>query len=128
MNEVYTSYYARAKSLSPERWEFVQISNSLPKWWEYPVTLLSSFVPPWYIVELFKQHLDANMFVMEYNLWLKKNEEQVKRDIETLKKLAEKKNVVLLCYEPPHEFCHRSHAAKVIEELTGIEINELYMK
>lgn len=127
MNEVFTCYYAEAKRLSPQRWEFVQISNSLPKWWEYPVTLLQSFVPPWYIVERYKRFGDFKMFESEYRLYISKNLEYVNRDIITLRKLAENKNVVLLCYERSDQPCHRTIAAKVIEEMTGMEINELYL-
>jgi uncharacterized protein (DUF488 family) len=45
--------------------------------------------------------------------------------LEDLEKLSDSKDVVLLCYEKPGEFCHRHMVADWLQKQLGIEIKEL---
>lgn len=126
MGEIYTSYYNRAKALDPNRWEFVQISNSKPTWWEYATTKLDAVIPPWNIVSDYKAgRITWAKYTDEYNYYL--NNEDMEDAIGTIEKLAEAKNVVLLCWEDPTNKCHRHLFADYMNKL-GIEVKELVLK
>lgn len=126
MGEIFTSYYNKAKELDPNRWEFVQISNSKPKWWDYPTTKIDAVVPPWYLVDAYKyKGMSWEKYDEEYTHYL--NNENVEDALGLIEKLTERKNVVLLCHEPPQEPCHRHILARFMNSL-GFEVTELMLK
>lgn len=125
--EIFTSYYNKAKALSPDRWEFVQISNSKPSWWEYPTTKLDALVPPWHIVSAYKYHgMSWAEYTEQYMYHIQNCEAE--DAIGTIEKLAEKKNVVLLCHEPPDRECHRHLLSFYMRKKLGIDVKELILK
>ena len=127
MGEIFTSYYNRAKRLDPARWEFVQISNSKPCWWEYTTTKLDAIVPPWYIVNDYKYgKISWSEYTDQYIKYLAN--EDVEDAIGLIEKLAGgEKNVVLLCWEDPQSNCHRHILADFLNNM-GIHVEELEMK
>ncbi|MDV6237616.1 DUF488 family protein [Leptospira ellisii] len=44
--------------------------------------------------------------------------------LEQLKELSQGKDLALLCYEKPGDFCHRRLVAEWLERKTGIEVPE----
>ncbi len=44
--------------------------------------------------------------------------------IENLEKISEGKDVALLCFEKPGDYCHRTAVAEWIEKNTGIKVHE----
>ena len=50
------------------------------------------------------------------------NPDQVLKDLHTL---AEGKDIALICFEKPSDFCHRHLVAKWLQDKTGLTIEEL---
>ncbi len=120
--EIFTSYYARAKSLEADRWLFLQISQSSPSWWpnEYLVKL-KEVMPPWYLVTSIKVGAISEE---EYRCqYLKYLEDTVDREalVNRLNKYLKYTNVVLLCYEKSADFCHRHILAEWLQPDFKIE-------
>lgn len=44
---------------------------------------------------------------------------------ETLEELSHRRDIVLLCYEKPPQFCHRHLVAEWLEKELGIKVEEL---
>ena len=126
MGEIFTSYYNRAKKLDSARWEFIQISNSKPCWWEYVTTKIDAVIPPWYIVDNYKSgRITWAEYTVQYNRYLMN--EDVEDAIGIIRDLAKNKNVVLLCWEDPQNNCHRHLFAEYLNKL-GMDVQELEMK
>ena len=122
-NEIFTSYYARTKNFYVNRWHFVQVSHTYPNWWPIEgIIKLNEVVPPWYLVEGIKKGLLTEEYYTEsYKNFLS----QVDREavLEKLYGLLKDKNVVLLCYERPTDFCHRHILASWLSP--ELEVKEL---
>jgi len=105
MNKIYTSYYGNRK-IDPDKYYLVQISNSKPSY--YKVDADVKFLhPDWRIVSDHKagRITDAD-YKYEYLEQLYSNEKLILNTLVHIKNVA-KKDVVLLCYEKPGDFCHR---------------------
>lgn len=125
MKDIFTSYYVKAQTLDPKEYTFLQISNSIPKWWKLPVTKIPELVPSWSLVADYKA---GKVSEAEYtDIYLKElAEKKDKIDILVgkIQKQITAKNVVLLCYEKDG-FCHRHIAGDMLNEKYGLKISEL---
>ena len=120
--EVFTSYYARVRSIKKENSVFISISRYNPSWFTEELQQLLSLAPSSNLLTRYKNGLvTKEQYTEEYNSQLNSI------DLSTLaKKLSVDKDVSVffLCYEKPTDFCHRHLFAKHMEENYGIIINE----
>lgn len=106
-----TCYFGKYRGKHP-----ISIARGLPKWYRGPS--FNPLFPTWHMIT-------GNLSKEEYtHLYVKQilsrlNPEQI------LKHLDGK---VMLCYEKPPEFCHRSLVAHWIEENTGMKVPELFLE
>lgn len=109
---IYSSYYARAKSLACEGILYVQVSNTAPDWFPYELLNVSNMVAPtWLLITQYRNgDISFDKFSEQYkqslNLRISKEEFVNKLYVE-----AEERNcntIVLLCWEKEDDKCHRS--------------------
>jgi uncharacterized protein YeaO (DUF488 family) len=121
-----TSYFARLRSIDTTRYSPVSIAGKAPDWYsgyEYKV-----LAPNYDFLTKYKQgEIDAD----EYTRCFRKEILKPKVAQEIFDRLNDRfshngaKEVVLLCYEKPTDFCHRRLVAKWFESKLGIEVPEL---
>lgn len=119
MHKIYTSYYARARRLNNDIYEFYAISNTAPSIGSdnKKLTFLKMLIP------------DSKTIVRPFKLGLINEEEYEKRYLEQLNNidvfelrdlfylilsLNKDKKPVLLCWEGANKFCHRHILAEYI--------------
>jgi len=116
MKRIYTSNYAR-NSYNPKA---IGISFTVPEWYEGE--RLKKLAPMKAMINTFNRKKDAYMerqYSQRYISLLRS------RNINASTLLSElPEGSILLCYEPPGEFCHRRVLAEWIEYHTGVHIPE----
>lgn len=124
---IYTSYYGKAQYFNPDEFEFVQISNSIPKWWNTsikPVTKFNLLVPDWNLVSDYKAgKVNETGYTNVYLKALEGKSDTIKEYLDKIIEKAKDKNIVFLCYEKD-DFCHRHLAAMFMKEKYGLKITE----
>lgn len=120
--KIYTSYFGNVKKLEEAGILPVSISLYPPKWRGW--SQLRFFAPT-------KDILFNTSGVEEYTkrfneeILEKLNAEEVKRLIELI---SRGRDVALLCFEKPGDFCHRHLVAQWLKEKLGFEIEEFGQK
>ena len=111
-----TSYFSNPL-LNKEKHYFVQISNSVPKGYT-PDAKWDEAVPIWKtIVAPYKDGIiSEEEYRTRYRRQLDVRKNELSRSLAFLKRNAEQKEIVLLCYETPHTFCHRQILAQWLKE------------
>lgn len=114
--KIYTSYYNN-KSI-PKNIKKIGIVRIPPKWID--IQNYNKLAPSYGLLKLEEvtQGKWAELFLTELS---KLDPQEVLKDLE---KLSEGKDIVLLCYEKPGEFCHRHIVADWLGMELGIKINE----
>lgn len=105
---IYTSYYAKFRKLNPSV-VCVQISTSKPDWFLCVRDSIPELFPGWDLVngiksgsitqEEYKDTYLKRLAIMDKNFILNR--------IKEISDAHGGKDVVLLCYEKPGDFCHR---------------------
>ena len=116
--KIFTSYYAKFRELNPYV-VCVQISTSKPSWFTYAKESIPELFPGWDLVNGIKS---GNITELEYESIYKDrlkgiDKEHILSVIEEISKRNGGKDVALLCYEKPGDFCHRHF----VGEWLGIE-------
>lgn len=112
--KIYTSNYVRQKG-NPKA---ISISASHPT--DFIGQIRLDLAPTWDILKAYKeQRIDTHQYVVEYIKLL--NQRNINPH-QLIKELPD--NSVLLCYEPPGEFCHRRVLAHWVERYTDFKIVE----
>ena len=113
--KIFTSYYG-SKTLDRNRHFLVQVSNSAPKGFE-PDVKWEEVVPDW--DTLVKPSKDGEIteftYRTRYNTQLQSSAFSIVLAFESIAKQAAGKDIVLLCYEKPDDFCHRHVLAEWIK-------------
>lgn len=111
-----TSYFSNPL-LNKEQHYFVQISNSAPKGYT-PDAKWDEAVPNWKtIVAPYKDGvISEEEYQTRYWRQLDLRKADLSRSLALLKREAGQKEIVLICYETPHAFCHRHILAKWLEK------------
>ena len=122
---IFTGYYAKTKTYKELGLEPVAISGKVPDFFEG--TTYPDFAPRW---EMFKRwkagEITNEGYVKEYKAYLNTlNKDDIEFDFKEYN--TEKNHCVLLCYEKPHDFCHRHVLADWLEENFGWKIAEYYV-
>lgn len=117
--EIYTSYYGNIKKLSREGIIPVGISLGIPKW--FNGHNLRYLAPTRAILNL----QDEDKYTTAYLKHLESvNIDKFREDISIISRSENWKDVALLCYEKPGDFCHRRLFADWLKEKTGYEVKE----
>lgn len=115
---IQTSNYAR-NGKNPDA---ISISCSSPQWFmgaKFPL-----LAPEWTMVDSIKKGLMSEKeYTMKYIDLIKNRRNQGQLTALMIYDMLPE-NSILLCYEPPNEFCHRRVLAEWINIETGIEIPE----
>ena len=118
---IYTSYFAKLKSL-PKNIIPISICGKAPDW--YKGRQYKKLAPKYEFFIKWKDNQDNDYYIKCYN-------EQVLSQLDPLKTVYEllittsaaKKDVCLLCYEKPSDFCHRHLVANWLNK-NGIKCEE----
>lgn len=127
--KIYTSYFASPMLKGNSSYEVIGITAKPPTWFN-GVNLLT-LAPSWDLVKWYKNKQkegsvteeDIKRYISIYLSMLRDRDDKIIDILLTLKNYD--KDVVLVCYEKPDEFCHRHILASYIREKYGIDITEL---
>ena len=117
--EIYTSYYGNLKKLSRNNIIPVGISLGIPKW--FRGNNLRYLAPTYKILQLATQeeYIPAYIKLLE-----SMDMERFRFDLTVISESEGGKDIALLCYEKPGDFCHRRIFADWMKEKTGYDIKE----
>lgn len=99
---VYTSYFANWRKF-PEGAVPIAVCRGVPHWFQGKVCY--TLAPDWKTVQGMRCSATRKQFVIRYCAYL--NTLVKSMVLQELAELSEGKDVVLLCYEKPTDFCHR---------------------
>lgn len=105
---IYTSYFAKIKSL-PDN--IVPVSISLKPPAGYNGLQYKTLAPSPSVLHNWKQEADEYEYVVRYYKEIL-NRLTIKQVITELRELADGKDIALVCYEKPSDFCHRHLVAQ----------------
>lgn len=111
MIPIYTSYYAKVRSLNVSDMLLVQVSNTKPEWFAYDILNVANITAPsWSLINKYKSgEIGFEEFGEQYLQNL--NQKMRKEDfVNKLQQVAEDNNskmITLLCYEKDINTCHR---------------------
>lgn len=105
---IYTSYFAKIKSL-PDN--IIPVSISLKPPAGYNGLQYKTLAPSPSILYNWKQDHDEDEYVIRYHKEIL-NRLTIKQVITELRELADGKDIALVCYEKPSDFCHRHLVAQ----------------
>lgn len=117
--EIYTSYYGNLKKLSRDNIIPVGISLGIPKW--FNGNNLHYLAPTYAILRLETEEEYTPAYLSHLE---KVDLNRLREDLAILSNNEGGKDIALLCYEKPGEFCHRRLFAKWLNEKTGYEVKE----
>ena len=120
--EVYTSYFGMKAKIEEEGILPVSIALWKPRWYEgleYKKIAPKAF--------MLKGEYSQEEYIQFYKQWVL-SKLSVDEVIEDLERLGDGKDIALLCYEKPGDFCHRHLFADWMLEQTGWEIPEFRPK
>lgn len=116
--EVYTSYFGMKANIEKDGILPVSIALWKPKWYEgleYKKIAPKAF--------MLRGEYSQDEYIRFYDMHVlsKLRVDEVVKDLE---RLGDGKDIALMCYEKPGEFCHRHLFAEWLLEQTGWEIQE----
>ena len=117
--EIYTSYYGNIRKLRNNSIIPVGISLGIPKW--FRGNNLRYLAPTYKILQLATQeeYIPAYIKLLE-----SMDMERFRFDLTVISESEGGKDIALLCYEKPGDFCHRRIFADWMKEKTGYDIKE----
>jgi hypothetical protein len=102
------------------------------KWGYNPnVVAICRYIPKWYTGRTYSSLAPSKDLLMKWRMHKDEDEYEAIYYRETLSKLnplivyEDLKDSILLCYEPPEEFCHRHLVAQWLNENTDEFVSEL---
>jgi len=109
---IYTSYFAKLKKL-PESIIPISICGKAPDW--YKGIQYKKLAPKYGFFMEWKKNHDNDYYIEHFDKEVLNNlnAEQV---VYELYKLSKSKDIVLICYEKPSDFCHRHLVHKWLVE------------
>lgn len=134
---IYTTYFANIKKL-PDN--IVPISIALKNPINWNGKCLKKLAPPWYILKQYMDDKDEQAYTRQYKkVVLCQNQSHIVQQLAELACTEEKiikksdgmeivkewidKDVALVCYEKPDDFCHRHLVADWLNE-AGYDVKE----
>jgi len=118
---IQTGYYAGMREY--QELQCISISLGVPKWLPVPIPNCRPLNPTAEILALKEDHPAYTKAFEKYLANLNINE-----ILTSLVQLSNGRDLILLCYEKPGDFCHRHIVATWIERLSGIHVSEFRTK
>lgn len=114
---IYTTYFAQLKNL-PENIIPISICGKAPDW--YTGLQYKKLAPKYNFFMKWKEDHDNDYYVKCFNeqVLSKLNPISVYHE---LQELADYKEIALVCYEKPEDFCHRHLVAKWLSDRFDVE-------
>lgn len=105
---IYTSYFAMLKKL-PEEIIPISICGKAPEW--YKGLQCKRLAPKWSFFREWKQSHDNQFYIEHFQSEVL---DQLSADeiVRQLRKLSSGRDIALICYEKPGDFCHRHLVAE----------------
>ncbi len=119
--KIYTSYFAKLRSL-PESIVPISICGKAPDW--YTGLQYKKLAPKYGFFMEWKKTHDNDYYIEHFDSEVL-NLLDVKTIYEELSKMSRGKDIALICYEKPSDFCHRHLVAKWLNK-NGIPCDEYY--
>jgi uncharacterized protein (DUF488 family) len=117
--QIFTSYFGNLKDLIKANLHPIGIAISQPKW--YKGTNFKNLAPKYEMI-----NWPEDRYTPEFKkILLNQNAKLV---FDQMRSFSGGKDVVLLCYEMPGQFCHRRLVAEWFEKELGIEVKEFVRK
>lgn len=117
--KIYTSYYAKLRTI-PDEIVPISIAAKCPEF--YTGIQYKKLAPKWGFFQQWKQNHDNDYYIEHFNAEVL-DLLDVNQVFDELQELSNGKDVVLLCYEKPSDFCHRHLVADWFSR-AGIDCNE----
>ena len=114
---IYTSYFGNIKKIQEAGILPICIARGVPKF--FHGISMQEFAPYSFMLS---GNLSREEYIDNYNKILAKLNPT--KSLQSIYVLAHGKDVALLCYEKPTEFCHRHLLADWLEKATGQKIEE----
>lgn len=119
---IFTSNFAKAKSLDGSRFLVVAISRYVPR--GYSGVRELRFAPSRQLLMSYKKGLSTDIYTKLFFNELR-NKESVYSVFKDLARLSNGRDIVLCCYEKPGDFCHRRLIADFVLSNWNYDIKEL---
>lgn len=120
--QVFTSCFSSARRLDPDRYFVVSIARFPPKWFQgFRCYVLA---PSADLLNRYHNGLSQYHYGVRYRRDVLGHID-VHKVFEDLARLACGRDIVLCCFEPAFEFCHRRLLARYVQEVWGYSIEEL---
>lgn len=121
IEKIYTSYFANLRNM-PDDIVPVSICQMPPA--AYNGLKYKKLAPPSALISAYKKKPNENNYILKYNEQVLNNLNQFKvlQELEALVPVGTKQ-IVLVCYEKPGDFCHRRLVARWFKKI-GIDIPE----
>lgn len=119
--KIYTSYFAKLRSL-PENIVPISICGKAPDW--YTGLQYKKLAPKYEFFMEWKKTHDNDYYIEHFDSEVL-NLLDAKTIYEELSKMSGGKDIALICYEKPSDFCHRHLVAKWLTK-NGIPCEEYY--
>ncbi len=117
---IYTSYFAKLKELEKQNIIPISICSKTPDW--FKGLQYKELAPKYGFFMEWKKNHDNDYYIQCFN-------DQVLKDLNIenvvfqLYSLARAKDIVLICYEKPSDFCHRHLVAEWLKQ-NGFQCEE----
>lgn len=100
---IYTSYFAKLRKL-PENIMPISICGKAPNW--YTGKQYKKLAPKWSFFSVWKETHDNDYYIKHFQ---KEVLDTLNADdvVKKLEEMSEGKDIALICYEKPGDFCHR---------------------
>ena len=121
--QVFTSCFKFAKSLDESKYFVVSISRFPPR--NFKGYKCYEFAPSVRLLKEYKEGLRNDHYAYRYERDVLKKID-VHRVFEDLARMACGRDIVLCCFEPALQFCHRRLLAHYVERVWGYSIEELW--
>lgn len=120
--QVYTSCFKFAKGLDDSKYFVVSISRFPPR--GFRGYKCFEFAPSVRLLKDYKEGLRNDHYAYRYRRDVLEKVD-VHRVFEGLARLSRGRDIVLCCFEPAFEFCHRRLLAHYVKEVWGYSIEEM---
>lgn len=120
---IYTSYFANLRNIDLHKFKPISIARWQPSWLSN-MLVVYALAPSTDLLKRTKAGQVTNeQYATEFSKQLSTS--QPHAIYKLLEDIANGKDIVLLCYERPTEFCHRHIVAKWLSDNLHINVSEL---
>lgn len=119
--KIYTSYFAKLNKIDSNI-KPVAICAMIPK--NIKIPNIKKLAPTWDILKEYKTTNNKDKYTLRYKSEVLQHI-SCQKLLNKLESYSEGKDIVLICYEKPTDFCHRHIVAEWINENSEYQVEEL---